>query len=251
MKITKFQEYSMQDNMSWEFINSFDSIITESENHRTIMKDALSDLKLNTELVLTFGAGLGTFLPLVQNLLTNMKLEANANSALLLTVCAFTIIYIEEKKCRDASQEDTLVKDSKSMLEELRMHEIGNGTVKKVVKLFKSIMGIFNLIGKHIGTIVETFVDMFAYASILLPIMNGLAYLAGKYTLTVDSFIFNLSGLAMGIGTIIAKHGIMFILKKLKLKDTKKKEIIDEVDTSVVQKLSEFNPDVDEMINEQ
>lgn len=241
----------MYDNMSWEFINSFDAIITESNTHTSIMKSVLDDLKLNTELVLTFGAGLGTFLPLVQNLLTNMKLEANANSALLLTVCAFTIIYIEEKKCKDGAQEDLLVKDSKSMLEELRMHEIGNGTVKKVVKLFKSIMGIFNLIGKHIGKIVETFVDMFAYASILVPIMNGLAYLVGKYELTIDSFIFNISGLAMGIGTIIAKHGIMFILKKLKLKDTKKKEIIDEVDTSVVQKLSDFNPKDGEMINEQ
>lgn len=251
MKITKFQEYSKYDNMSWEFINSFDMIIKESEDHKPIMREILDDLKLNTELVLTFGAGLGSFLPIVQGLMSNMKLEADIRTVMLLTICAFTVIYIEEKKYKDSEQGDILVKDSKSMLEELRMHGIGNGIVKKLVQLLKSIVGIFNLIGKHSGTIAETFVDMFSYASLLIPIINGLSYIVGKYDLNIDTFIYNISGLAMGLGTIIAKRGIAFIVKKLRLKPDKKKEIIDEVDTSVVQKLSDFNPNDGEMINEQ
>lgn len=251
MRITKFQEYIFQDNMSCDFINSFDSIITESDDNEKLMKSILTDLKVNTELVLTFGTGIGTFLPLVEGLLSNMKLDTDIRAVLLLTICAFTIIYIEEKKYKNANQVDLLVTDSKSLLEELRMLGIGNGIVKKLVQLMQSIMGIFNLISKHIGSIINNFVDMFAYASLLIPIMNGLSSLVGKYDLTIDSFIYNVSGLALGIGTIIAKRGIEFILNKLSIKNDVKLTIIDEVDMSVIQKLSEFTPGNDEMINEQ
>lgn len=251
MKISKFQEYNYYDNISLEFINSFDSKITESDEHQSVMKKMLDDLKLNTKLVLTFGTGLGAFLPMVQKIMTNMKLEPDSRTVLLLTICTFTIIYIEEKKYKSSEEEETLVKDSKSMLEELRMHGVGNGIVKKMSQIFKSIIGIFNLISKHTGTIIETFVDMFAYSALLIPIMNGMSFLVGKYNLNMDTFIQNMSGLAIGLGTLIAKHGIQFILQKLKLKDSKKKEIINDVDTSVVHKFSNFDTEDGEMINEQ
>lgn len=251
MKITKLQEYSLYDDMSLEFINSFDSFLTESNKHKPLMTDILSDLKINTKLVMTFGGGIGSFLPIIENLLTNMKLEADIRTILLLSICAFTIIYIEEKKYKTAAEGDLLIKDSKSMLEELRLHGIGNGIVKKLVQVLKSIVGIFNLIGKHVGYIIETFIDMFAYAALLIPIMNGLSFVVGKYDLTIDSFIVNISGLALGIGSIIAKRGVMAIVNKLKLKDSVKKEIVDEVDTSVVQTFTDFNPEDGEMINEE
>lgn len=249
MKIIKLEEYSLYGDMSIEFINSFDSILTES-NKNSFMIDILNDLKLNTELVMTFGTGLGAFLPIVEKLLTNMKLEADIRTVLLLSICAFTIIYIEEKKYKSSEEGDILIKDSKSMLEELRMNGIGNGIVKKLVQGLKSIVGVFNLIGKHIGYIIETFVDMFSYAALLIPIINGLSFLVGKYDLTIDSFIINISGLALGIGSIITKRGIMHIVDKLKLKLNVKQEIVAEVDTSIVQTFTDFNPEDSEMINE-
>jgi cobalamin biosynthesis Co2+ chelatase CbiK len=183
------------------------------------------------------------------------SIEVTPDKVVLLTICAFTIVYLEEKRFKDGKEEDVLTKDSKSMLEELKMMGIGNGIVKKVVKLFKSITGIFNLIGKHLKSVVKGFVDMFAYTAILIPIMNGILYIVGKYDLNVDSFLENFAALTMGVGTLIAKNGIISIIDKLKdkINPKDKKEIVDEVNANIIKKVSDFtlNPEDGEMINEQ
>lgn len=260
MKIKKFQQYSLQDSMVNDFINSFDALITESDEttYKKVQNKVLSDLRLNGNLSLTFGAGIKALYPIVDKLMTNMKISSidiTADKVVLLTICAFTIIYLEEKKFKNGKEEDILTKDSKSMLEELKMMGIGNGIVKKVVKLFKSFVGIFTIIGRHLNSVAKDFVDMFAYTALLIPIMNGILYIIGKYDLNVDTFIENFAALTMGIATLIAKNGIISIIDKLKdkLSQKDKKEIVDEVDANVVKKVSDFtlNPEDGEMINEQ
>ena len=260
MKITKFQQYSLQDSMVSDFINSFDGLITESDEteYKKVQNKVLSDLRLNGNLSLTFGAGIKALYPIVDKLMTNMKISSidiTADKVVLLTICAFTIIYLEEKKFKDGQEEDILTKDSKSMLEELKMMGIGNGIVKKVVKLFKSFVGIFTIIGRHLKSVVKGFVDMFAYTALLIPIMNGILYIIGKYDLNVDTFIENFAALTMGIATLIAKNGIISIIDKLKdkLSQKDKKEIVDEVDANIIKKVSDFTlkPEDGEMINEQ
>jgi hypothetical protein len=246
--------------MALDFINSFDGLITESDEteYKKVQKRVISDLRLNGNLSLTFGAGIKAFYPVVDKLMTNMKISSidiTADKVVLLTICAFTIVYLEEKKFKDGQEEEILTKDSKSMLEELKMMGIGNGIVKKVVKLFKSITNIFTIIGKHLNTVTKGFIDMFAYTAILIPIMNGILYIIGKYDLSVDTFLQNFAALGIGVGTLIAKNGIISIIDKLKDKiSTKdKKEIVDEVDTTVIKKVSDFitEPTDGEMINEQ
>ena len=260
MKIKKFQQYSLQDSMAWDFINSFDGLITESDEteYKKVQKRIISDLRLNGNLSLTFGTGIKDFYPVVDKLMTNMKISSidiTADKVVLLTICAFTIVYLEEKKFKDGQEEEILTKDSKSMLEELKMMGIGNGIVKKLVKLFKSITSIFTIIGKHLSTVAKGFIDMFAYTAILIPIMNGILYVVGKYDLSVDTFIENFAALTMGVGTLIAKNGIIHIIDRLKdkISPKDKKEIVDEVDTTVIKKVSDFtlNPADGEMINEQ
>jgi hypothetical protein len=255
MEIKKFQEFSLIDQISNDFINSLDSFIKESDqSYSNIQSKILVDLRLNTNLALTFGTGISTLYPFVDKLIRNMKIDSidvTADKVVLLTICAFTIVYLEEKKFKDHKEEDLLTKDSKSMLEELKMMGIGNGIVKKLVKLFKSIVNIFSLIGKHIYAVVSGFIDMFAYTSLLIPILNGLLYVSGKYDLNIDTFLQNFSGIMMGVGTIITKHGIASILDKIKLKINKKK-VLREIDTSIIKKISTYDSANDgEMINEQ
>jgi hypothetical protein len=246
--------------MAWDFINSFDGLITESDEteYKKVQKRVINDLRLNGNLSLTFGAGIKALYPIVDKLMTNMKIssiEVTADKVVLLTICAFTIVYLEEKKFKDGQEEEILTKDSKSMLEELKMMGIGNGIVKKLVKLFKSITGIFTIIGKHLSAVAKGFIDMFAYTAILIPIMNGILYVIGKYDLNIDTFLENFVALTMGVGTLIAKNGIISIIDKLKDKISAKdkKEIVDEVDTTVIKKVSDFTlKSTDgEMINEQ
>ncbi len=262
MKIQRLEEFARYDKMAQDFLNSFDLPIKESkidknELYKKILDRTISDLKLNTRLILTFGTGITAFYPIVDSLIKDMSIDMDFNKTVLLTLCAITIIYLEEKKFKDSNEEDILTKDSKSMLEELRMMGIGNGIVKNIIKAFYSIQNIFKIIGKHLSAVVGGFIDMFAYTSILIPVLNGISYIVTKYELNLDTFLYNFLGFSMGIVTIISKHGITELIHKLKTKlhlsNKDEKEIIDELETNTIQKVSTYGirSKEDEMINEQ
>ena len=167
------------------------------------------------------------------------SIDITPDKVVLATIASVSIIYLEEKKL--GKKEDLVRKDCKSMLEELKMMGIGNGLIKKLVEGLKSIKNIFSLIGKHIGSVIVGFIDMFAYTAILIPIMNGILSVVDKYNLNLDTLPQNFLGLGIGIGTIIAKHGISEIINRLKDKfPINKKKVIDEIETPVVQKIGDM-----------
>lgn len=247
MNIQRFKEYNLQYEMANDFLNSFDKMIVESESdssYQKVAKKVISDLKLNVSLVSTFGAGIGALYPVVDGLMKNMNLDSfdlTKESVVLLTLASVAITYLEEKKCKSPEEEAQLTKDSKSMLEELKMKGFGNGIVKKLIQSLKSIKNIFSVVGKHIGAVIGGVIDMFAYTSLLIPILNGVMYIIGKYDLNIDTLPQNFLGLTIGVGTIIAKHGIVEIINKLKDKFTiNTKDVLDEIETPVIQKFSTF-----------
>jgi hypothetical protein len=223
--------------MSWDMINSMDTLIKESDetNFKKIQNKVVSDLRLNFRFIGTFGAGIGAFYPIVESLMKNLgqNIEVTPEVVVLSSICALTIIYLEEKKFRDEQEEQDLIDGSKSMLEELKMRGVGNGIIKKLVKAYKSISSIFNIIGRRTGAVINGFIDMFAYTSLLIPVMNGILFVINKYELNIDTLVQNFIGLSIGVGTIIAKHGISLIISKIKDKfKINKEEVIDDIDTS-------------------
>ena len=248
MKIHKFNQYSLYDSMANDFINSFNALIIESDKEnlfKRIEKKLIADLKLDIRSIASIGVKFAALYPIVQALVKNMNissLELTPDRIILLTISTITIIYLEEKKFKSSKEEEILTKDSKSMLEELKLMGIGNGIVKKMIKAFKSIKNIFNVIAKHLGKAVVGIIDMFAYISLLIPILNGILALIGAYNLNLDTLPGNFLGLAVGVGTIIARHGISEIVKKLKNKFPKlnTKKVLSEVEEPPVQKFSTF-----------
>lgn len=238
--VFKFNDYYFYNEMSMEFINSLDRIV--ESNDVGLFKKIAKDLKLNFSLIGTFGAGMASLYPIVDKLVKNMNLniEVTAELIVLLTVTSVSIAILEEKKSKGDQNIDKVTKDCKSMLEELKMSGIGNGIVKKVVNCIKSIKNIFVLIGKHIGAIIGGVIDMFAYTSLFIPIMNGVMWIIGKYDLNIDTLPGNFLGLAVGVGTIIAKHGIIDIINRIKSKfPVSKKRVMDEIETPMVQKFGD------------
>lgn len=235
--IHRYQDFSKYDDMSWDMINSMDTLIKESDetNFKKIQNKVVSDLRLNFRFIGTFGAGIGAFYPISESLMKNLgqNIEVTPEVVVLSSICALTIIYLEEKKFRDEQEEQYLIDGSKSMLEELKMRGVGNGIIKKLVKAYKSISSIFNIIGRRTGAVINGFIDMFAYTSLLIPVMNGILFVINKYELNIDTLIQNFIGLSIGVGTIIAKHGISLIISKIKDKfKINKEEVIDDIDTS-------------------
>ena len=249
MEIKRYNEFALQTDIVDYFINEFNTqIVTESkEEDESILRKIVSDLNLNFRLVATFGFGIGAFLPIVNQLMKNMDLssvELTRETIVLLTLTAISIIFLEERKPKDPEKEAQLVKDSKSMLEELRMKGIGDGIVKKIIKCLKSAKNIFKVIGKHLGAVVSGFMDMFAYSAIMVPIMTTLSSVINKFDLNLDTMPQNFLMLATGVGTIIAKHGISYLLKrlkgKLKISDKVEKEIESEIETPTITKVARF-----------
>lgn len=246
VKIYKTSEYFKYNDITFDFINSIGyPEITESKNkqdesNEEIMKKISNDLKLNFGLVGIFGAGIGAFYPIVQSLMKGLSVDINSEVIVLATMCACTIIYLEEIKNNSFEKQRKLVSDSKTMLEELKLRGVGNGIIKKIIGAFYAIKNVFSIIGKHLGAVIGGFVDMFSYTSILIPVMNAVYYIIDKYNLTLDTLVDNLAGLSLGIGTIIAKHVIVDIINKIKTKfPLSKKKIIDEIETPIIQKFGD------------
>ena len=222
-----------------------EEILQKSTPYKRIEKKVLSDLKLDAKLVFTFGAGIGALYPVVQNMMQNLSLsgvEMTQETTVLLTIACITIVFLEEKKYKTPEEEEKLTKDSKSMLEELRMRGIGDGIVKKVMKSIESIKNVFATISKHVGAMVGGVIDMFGYTAILIPIMNAILWIIGKYDMSVDAVIQNFFSLGAGIASRIAKHGIVEHINKLKgiISNKTKEEIIDELETPVIQRFSDI-----------
>jgi hypothetical protein len=225
--------------------NEDDPDLQAATPFKRIEKKVLSDLKLDTKLVFTFGAGIGALYPVVQKMMENLSIsgvEMTRETSVLLTIACVTIVYLEEKKFKTPEEEDKLTKDSKSMLEELRMRGIGDGIVKKVIKSIESIKNVFSVIAKHVGAMVGGVIDMFGYTAILIPIMNAILWIIGKYEMSVDAVIQNFFSIGMGVASRIAKHGLVELINKLKgiISNKTKEEIIDELETPVIQRFSDI-----------
>ncbi len=251
MKILKVEELDLNGKLVKDFINAI-LYIKESENskkdYKRVQKKILSDLKLNIRLIGTFGAGIGAFYPVVHSLMDNMgmKVELTDETIVLATICAITIILLEEKELKDEDE-------AKSMLEELKMKGVGNGIIKKIVKCFKSIFNILKIVFKYIGAIINAFVDMFSYTAMLIPIMNAINSIIDKYDFTPETLIQNFIGLGIGITTISAKHALIDILDKIKdkldlSKDKEKniKDLVDELSNIDIDDIKEIS---DELID--
>lgn len=255
MSIQKFEEYSYNEQLIDDFISTLsmnESIGGEMQDpdsdlssYKRVEKKVISDLKLDMKLILTFGSGIGAFYPIVSQMMKNCditSIDVNKETVVLLTIAAITIIFLEEKKSRSSEEQEKLTKDSKSMLEELRMRGVGDGIVKKVIKSFSAIKNVFSVIAKNLGAVVSGIIDMLGYTAILIPVMNAVLFIIGKYDMSLDAVIQNFFSLGIGITTRIARQGLIELLNKLKDKfKINKKQVIDEIETPLIQKFSTFN----------
>jgi len=243
MKVLSYKQYQMAEDLSNFIVNS---PINESDNKNnqidSILKKLSKDLKFNYGLVFTFGVGVRVMYPIVEGLIKNgvLKIEATMENIILISIAAITITYLEESKnkvgdsefpCDCKNNKDCKIcggtgivksivskQDTRTILEELKLKGIGNGIIKKMVECFKFLGSILKDLFKNTPYIINGLIDMLAYTSILIPIMNGISTIVGKYDLTMDSLIGNSSAIILGISTFLSKYGFDWLIKKVKNK---------------------------------
>lgn len=264
VKIYKIEEYNKYNKITNDFLSALLSLNESNKNindKKEIIKKIKKDLNLNFNLIGIFGAGIGAFYPIVESLLSGLSVEITEEVIILATICASTIIYLEEKKDKNFKKQRKLVEDSKNLLQELKLRGVGNGIIKKLVSSFYAFKNLFNIIGKHIGSVASGFIDMFSYTNILIPFMGAIHSVVSKNGISLDNLVESLTGISIGIFTLAAKHTLVEVFKKLKsnFKKIKKNKLADkiekEVETPIINKFSdtygEENPEKDtEIIQE-
>lgn len=227
MKLLRYSEHSKSLEMVDEFINSInDAPINESDDYDGVVKKIIDDLKLNGSLVLTLGVGLKAMFPVVNELVTNMrlKIDLNTETVVLMTIAAVTIAYLEEIK--ESKEKRKYEKDAKSLLEELKLRGVGNNIIKKLVACIKSMGNIVKIIFKNRRHSINGFFDMFGYAAIAVPVINAILFMINKYDMNIETLPGNFLSLGLGITSLVAKHGLNYIIDKLKDKFKLNKSLI-------------------------
>lgn len=246
-RVLKFGDHSTSTDKAEEFINMIlNPKINESsvsDDHiNQILKKTLSDLSFNYGLIFTFGLGIRAMFPIVENLIKNgnIKIDLTPETVVLLCLASLSVTYLEEKKNRTGEKKiecqnckgdncqicggsgtiDSVVTkgDVRTILEELKLNGVGNGIVKKIVKCFKSIGNILSILFKNTPVMIGSFMDMFGFTSLLIPITNAISSMVINYSLDVESLPGNFLSLGVGITTFLAKNGFSFLVKKLKSK---------------------------------
>jgi len=250
MKVLNFEKYQIAEDLANFIANP---IINESDSKDSqidsVLKRLSQDLKFNYGLVFTFGVGVRVMYPVVEGLISNgsLNIEPTLENIVLVCIAALTITYLEESRnkagdaqvpcnCKSKSKDcetcggTGMIKsivtkqDARTILEELKLRGIGNGIVKKMVECFKFLGSVCKMIFKNTPYIVNGLIDMLAYTSILIPAMNCISAIVGKYQLTIDTLIGNAAAISLGITTFLAKYGFDWLVKKFKNKfgfDTK------------------------------
>ena len=244
MKVLSYKQYQMAEDLANFIANP---IINESDDKDTqidsILKKLSNDLRFNYGLVFTFGVGVRAMYPIVEGLIKNgvLKVEPTMENIVLVSIAALTITYLEESKnkvgdpevpcdCKSKSKDckncggTGMIKsvvtkqDARTILEELKLRGIGNGIIKKMAECFKFLGNILKDLFKNTPYIVNGLIDMLGYTSILIPAMNGISAIIGKYDITMDTLIGNTSAIVLGISIFLSKYGFDWLVNKFKNK---------------------------------
>jgi len=253
-RVLRYNEYDKSIDQAWELIENIcnpiikESNIDDSSIH-SIGKKLSRDLKFNFGLITSFGTGINAMYPIVDSLIRNgnLKVELTPETVILVCITALSITYLEEVKnrsgeekivCHDCDgtgsiddegdtdcktcvgkgyiESEVTKKDAQTMLEELKMRGIGNGIIRKFVSVFQSMGNFLKILFRGTPYVVTGLIDMFSYTALLIPTMNAIYALIGKYDLNLDTIIANLLSIGVGLGTIVAKQGVTWLINKLR-----------------------------------
>lgn len=227
-KILKYKDYSLSEERALELIqNICKPQMNESKswsNFKSISSKLSKDLKFNFGLVVTFGAGIKVMLPVINKFIQNgtFNFEFNEENLILLTITVVSIFYLEETANKagdevnvDGEKSVVTKRDAQTMLEELKMRGIGQGIVKKFVSALSAISKFFKMLFRGTPYVVNGLLDMFGYTALMVPCMNALSAFIGKYDLTIETISANLLSLGVGVGALLAKQGVSWLVKNI------------------------------------
>ena len=197
-------------------------ILTEDQYkevlNENIIKDTLKDLKINTGIVFTFGAGMGAFMGPVSRMLSGSGFNLESSEVALLIITSVAILL-----------NDLFKKELINKLEDKNLTEPLDG----VKDLIKNITDIIRSVFKNALGITYSLGEILGFSFLLTPIMKILNNIINDRNITTDNVNILLSGVVLS-GLVFT---IRNIIKKVKgnISDTKEdlKEEIEPSDRAI------------------
>lgn len=276
------------DNIIKESVKKEEYELIQNEEIDKFKSGVKGDIQLNFNLIGTFGAGIGALYPIVDSLISINSPAIDTRTIVLLTIAAVYLIVLEEKKHSKNNEDGNrkqMLAEVRVILSELQLAGFPNANtgskngsdssiLAKVVDCLKATKKIFFTLIKGIRKIglMDTleffmranaslrtgFIDMIAYTAMLVPVMNGINAIIGIYNMDLETFLMNLTMFSAGITAIMAKHGISFLMNKLKdiLKISNKdrerlKKEVEDIEVPLIKKVSDIEDDGHDLIKEQ
>jgi hypothetical protein len=197
-------------------------ILTEEQYkevlNENIIKDTLKDLKINTGIVFTFGAGMGAFMGPVSRMLSGSGFNLESSEVALLIIASIAILL------NDTNKEEIVNKVKDKNLTD---------ALDGVKNLIKNITDIIRSVFKNVLGVTYSLGEILGFSFLLTPIMKILNQIINDRNITTDNVNVLLSGVVLS-GLVFT---IRNIIKKVKgnISDTKEdlKEEIGPSDTAI------------------
>jgi len=228
--------------MSDIFFTSLISDVSETNDSfdTPTIESSLKGLNIRPTLTDKFKDVVSDITPTINGLMDNTPsdMEANEENLILLTLTVLGITNLEEignsaghpviecpkckgtgcDKCNNKGEMESVIdkNEAQSLLEELRMRGVGNGTVKKLVQAMITIGEFSKELLSDTEYSVDGFISMLDKKNVLSPMMNSMKEFIKEFGLNVDSLQNNLSSLKKSVNSYVSKKGIDWLLDKLK-----------------------------------
>jgi hypothetical protein len=227
-RILKYEEFKNYEEIASELVqNICNPQMNESkdvDNFDVISKKLSKELKFNFGLIATFGFGIKMMMPVINELIENgsFSFEMTQENIVLLTITVASIFYLEQTSNKagdevnsEGQKSHVTKKDAQTLLEECKMRGIGQGIIKKFVNAFSAISKFFKIMFSKTPYVINGLLDMFGYTALMIPCMNAFSTFIGKYDVTIENIGTNLLSLGVGVGSLLAKQGVSWLVKKI------------------------------------
>lgn len=177
-------------------------------------KRVASDLKLNFKFVLTFGASITAFCPIVESFMSNngiSQIDIERDTVVYLTICALAIVFDNPKE------------SYRKLFSELRLRNV-YGMLKDLTKFIAFLKTTFNYMLTRVGKITYDIVGMFNYTLLFIPFALTMSAILKENKITLDTIIssitedggMKLTTIGLGITGITIRELIVTLFNKLK-----------------------------------
>jgi hypothetical protein len=193
--IKRFNQYEIENLMLIDFMENLNNQLAETTIKNLNLTLDVPNLEISGNILHKS----------VDNLLINSGISVDDDISYLATICSLTIMYIDEIKDKD--KQNILIKESKSLLEELYMGGVSQNSIKGIIESIKSIINLVKLIKGNF--------NVWDIDNKDIIIINSIVVIIDKYGLNLDTMSKNFIGIEVGVKSTHTKNAIWDIINSI------------------------------------